>query len=506
MRVGVIRGDLPGPVFLSDLEPTSQSNFPVDPVTQTRYISRPNATAITNFLAGVYSSDTPDGAPAITIPIPAGKFGAGGVPAGIEGTAVSFSVTIVSSGSPNNVLRVKNTSTGSFVAATIANGVYATMTTLLAAVNAALKTAGVGVTATQDSTGTLLVLQSTVPGVGSYIGLDTNGNGSTANATLGFSTSGANFTMPSATAIITALNPVQVPPATGAIDVRAATITSTLGAAPAAQNIANLIAPQFNETDVAQKSFAIGNLAGFLRSSFNPNPRLIPLPAYGPAIQVVQNDGHTAYTFAFPEITGAVHNTPNAGDITITGVGLGVTEYFDSTKVIVTGVSPGPGLKAPSVTLSQKLINHTLTGGTQGSVTPTSIVIPASLLLVNPPGHPFPAVPASAGTALGVAGSTVELRFTTLANTVYGAAATLSSFDGTYVTVTGLTNMTSAAVGSQLTINGSEYPTRNNGSFLVTSYISSSSVKILNPNALLPDTSSGSLVWSLSAPIAFTVT
>src|SRR5690349_7144758 len=51
MRVGIIRGDLPGPVFLADLEPTSQTNFPTEPPGQTRYVSRPSVAAITAYLA-----------------------------------------------------------------------------------------------------------------------------------------------------------------------------------------------------------------------------------------------------------------------------------------------------------------------------------------------------------------------------------------------------------------------------------------------------------------------
>ena len=51
MRVGVIRGDLPGSLFLADLETVSETDFPIEPVGQTRYVSRPNATAIASYLA-----------------------------------------------------------------------------------------------------------------------------------------------------------------------------------------------------------------------------------------------------------------------------------------------------------------------------------------------------------------------------------------------------------------------------------------------------------------------
>jgi hypothetical protein len=40
-RIGVVRLDLVGPVFLNDLETVSQRNFPNEPPGQTRYISPP---------------------------------------------------------------------------------------------------------------------------------------------------------------------------------------------------------------------------------------------------------------------------------------------------------------------------------------------------------------------------------------------------------------------------------------------------------------------------------
>ncbi len=51
MRVGVIRGDLPGPVLLSDLEPVSRYNPPTEPRGQEIYISRPTVAEIEGVLA-----------------------------------------------------------------------------------------------------------------------------------------------------------------------------------------------------------------------------------------------------------------------------------------------------------------------------------------------------------------------------------------------------------------------------------------------------------------------
>lgn len=483
MYVGVIRGDMPGPIWVGDLETVSQTNFTTEPVGQTTYLSRPSVQALTDYLGGLDANydNTP-------------YQGSGGVPAGIEGSsAVTFPLTLTGS---NNTISVSITVVDAYHSYVIPAGVYPNMTSLLAAANTAL--AGSGVSATTDSaTGTVFILVTTALGVGAYIKVNVVGT-STFNTPAHFADH-QTFTMPTAATIIAALNPAIIPPATGSINVSAANVLATLGAAPQAAGAVALIAPQFVETTEAIQSFQIGMMAGFLTPDYNPDPRLLPAITNGPAIQVVQNDGMTAFTAGLPIITSAVSG---GGAITITGVDLGNAEFFGATKVIVTGVSPGPGLPAPVITLNQKVIQATA----GGVVSATSIVIPASLLTYTPGGSPFPAVPASAGVALGVAGSTVEVRFTTLANGNYGTAATLASQSGQLVTVTGLTNMTKAAVGGQLTFTNSANPTFNNGSFLITSFVSSSSVVILNPIAQLPDANSGSLIWAQAGAVPFTVT
>ena len=490
MYVGVIRGDMPGPIWIGDLETVSQTNFTTEPVGQTVYLSRPSTAALTDYLGGLDSNydNTP-------------YQGSGGVPAGIEGTAaVTFPLTLTGS---NNVLSIQIVSAGSFVAYTIPAAVYPTMTSLLAAVNIAI--AGSGAKAVTDSaTGTIFILVSTALGVGAYIGVNATGT-STFNTPANLTTS-SNFTMPTAAAIIAGLNPVVVPPATGSINVSAANVLTFLGAAPQAAGAVALICPQFVETLEAIQSFQVGVMSKFREVTYNPDSRLMPPLTNGPAIEIVQNDGVTPYVAALPIVTAAVHNVPNPGDITITGVDLGNSEFYGSTTVHVTGVSPGPGRPAPVISLNQKVIAATLSGGTQGVVSPTSIVIPASLLTYAPGGNPFPPVPVTSYPTLGVAGSTVEVQFTTLANGNYGTAATLSSFTNPLVTVTGLTNMTASCVNKQLSITNSANPTFNNGTFIITSFISASSVVILNPSAVLPDANSGSLVWAQVGAVPFTVT
>lgn len=51
MRVGVIRGDVPGPLAIMDVEPVSQYNPDVEPEGQERRIGRPNTAVLTALLA-----------------------------------------------------------------------------------------------------------------------------------------------------------------------------------------------------------------------------------------------------------------------------------------------------------------------------------------------------------------------------------------------------------------------------------------------------------------------
>ncbi len=534
MRVGVIRGDVPGPIgepgrlFLADLEPTSQFSPPTEPFGQTRYISRPDPIALANYLAGVYPSDisgmdggiTPSTPPTL-VPIPTGQPFAGGVPAGVESSAaVTFPVTVPGGGL---TLQVANVNPPGYVVVTVApaGATYNTMAQLLAGINAVLVPTGVAV-AVADATGTLVVIKSSISGVGSYINVGAAGTFNTL-LHLAAPVPAASFTIPSATTIITALNPVIVPPATGSINVSAANILATLGAAPSAAQVANFIAPQFKETEVAVQSFQVGNLSKFLELTWNPDPRRLPAIANGPAIQVVQDDGVSAFTAPLPKVTAAAHNVPNAGDITITGVGLGNVEYNYPVQpepgagTVVTvraaaATSPGSGAgvnSIPKVKLTQRLISGTTSGGTTGTVTATSIVIPASLLN---------ALNGAGGTvALGVAGSVVEVKYETFANSNYGTAANIASTavqpyigaDGSIrehvvVTITGLTNIQASQVGQPIVISGAA-SFANNGEFIIQSVVSAASVTIFNDAAVAPDTNNGAISWSTPGPVLFPV-
>jgi hypothetical protein len=369
MRIGVIRGDVPAPLTIMDVEPVSRYNPPTEPRGQERRIGRPDLTIVGGALAVI--------------------------PAGLQGTVdISGGANI---GAGNHTLRAKIDPLAAFTVVTVANFVYLSGAALVVAVNTAIATAGLNAVVRLDATGKYLVLQSGITGVGSYIEVD--GALSTFNVPVGFNIAGDNFTVPTVVATITALFPVG-----GPLNVSAAKLLTTVGAgATIAQRtaVADTIAPRFIETDVVIKSFQVGMINGFRGATYNPDPsRWPPLPN-GAAISVVQDDGITPFVAPLTVITGAVHNAPNGGDITVTGTNLGSAGALNSeVEATVVRVTSADG--ARSVKLYQAIIESTLSGGTQGKVSATSIVIPASLL-----------------ATLGVVGSKVRVQYTSLASNLF---------------------------------------------------------------------------------------
>lgn len=75
-----------------------------------------------------------------------------------------------------------------------------------------------------------------------------------------------------------------------------------------------------------------------------------------------------------------------------------------------------------------------------------------------------------------------------------GNAATITAFGSGLVTFGGLQNMTANSVGNFLTVTGAATPA-NNGTFLVTNFISATSVQVANASGVFPDANSGSILW-----------
>lgn len=348
MRLGVIRADLPGPVFLSTLEPVSQNNPPVEPRGQEVYISRPTTTEVEGVLAN-----------AIT--------GAGAM---IQGSDISGSFPVTITGS-NDDLKVRTASTSAFTTVLLAQAVYGTFAALLAAVNDALR--GTGIVAVQGAGSGQRVALEGAHGVNSYVETDTTGNGSVANTPLGLPAGGSIRTMPSAATIITATLPIGGPlnVAVATLNgIGASTNANALSLVPVSRGLqellADAIAPQLVETPVVIDSYLTGQIAELRNAAFNPDSRRLPALTPGAAVVCVQDDGSTAYAPTLPVVTSATLNSPSAGDITIAGTGLGDAERLETTVKVSGQVNK---------TLQQKII--TANGGT---VTATSIVLKAVLI------------------------------------------------------------------------------------------------------------------------------
>lgn len=358
MRVGVIRGDLPGPVFLADLESVSGRNAPTESPGQVRYISRPTVAEVESALAGVGPGS-----------------GAG---ATLNGGNISGAFPLVISAA-NDDLRLRTSASAAFTTVVIAQASYASLALLVAAVDAALS--GTGIAARINVAGNGIALESLTKGVNSYIENDTAANGSVANTPLSLA-DGAVRTMPSAATLITAMSPVG-----GALNVASATINA-VGAGTAAgamaliplsagahEALADAIAPQFLETPVLEDSMRSGHLSALLSANFNPDPRRKPPLVDGPAIAVVQDDGSTAYTVGLPTITSATLNSPVAGAVTIAGTNLAGPGTPTAERKEVTVKVAGIGTPAGGdLSLSQELIE-----ANGGTVTATAIVLPAVL-------------------------------------------------------------------------------------------------------------------------------
>jgi hypothetical protein len=363
MHIGVIRGDLPGPVLLAGLEPVSQYNPPTEPRGQEVYISRPTTGEVAAALA-----DPTTGAGAV-----------------LNGANISGSFPGLVINAGNRTLRVRlSAAPTAFTVALITTATYNTLAALIAAVNAALNSVSLAVTCRINVAGNGVALEADLKGVTSYIENDATAS-STANTPLGL-TSASTRTMPAAASFITASLPVG-----GPLDVSTATLNgvgagtnaNALSLIPASRGVlatlANAIAPKVGDTPVAIDSFIAGDLSQLLNPLFNPDPRRVPPLVNGPAIEVVQDDGVTPFAAAAPVITTATLDAPSPGFVTIVGTDMAAQgnpqaeRYETVVKFIGVGAPPGGDLVIP-----QRLIESN-----GGSVTATQIVVPAAL---NPYG------------------------------------------------------------------------------------------------------------------------
>lgn len=95
-----------------------------------------------------------------------------------------------------------------------------------------------------------------------------------------------------------------------------------------------------------------------------------------------------------------------------------------------------------------------------------------------------------------------EMDFAAYVTGQSGSAASISSFaNGRVVTVTGLTGMTPLSTNRYLTISGAG-TAANNGTFKILSYVSATSVTIINSAGVAGDANNGSISWKEMDPLA----
>lgn len=332
MYIGVIRNDIPQAISLSGLEPISRFNPMIEPEGQEYMLARPTETGVDAALASV--------APSI-----------------MGGTNITFPLVI---NAGNQTLRIRTASSGAFTVVTVPAATYNDISELSDAVTAALDAAGVAVRAQDGSSELRLMLVATeVFGAGSTLSVDSVANGSTFNTPSGIGAAAVSFTVDTAANILSLALPLG-----GPLDVSGATLLPLVGASVVYQNdllaaFRSSIALKIHETSVVQDALKAGVLKALLSVSYSPDPNRFPP---GAAISIVEDDGSTAFTPAgLPVLASAVL----AGNLTLTGTDLASPETYE----MIVSIS-GSGAKK----IYQKAIE--LAGGT---VTATSIVVPASL-------------------------------------------------------------------------------------------------------------------------------
>ena len=173
-----------------------------------------------------------------------------------------------------------------------------------------------------------------------------------------------------------------------------------------------------------------------------------------------------ALTSGYLHYTGSawVFDTPSSGGAAVTKTvdctGAGTTiaatiTAFDGTYVTVTGLgAQGAQLKGQNVDITQ---------------------------------------PSYYGPALG-------------GGTFSGSSASVASFDGVHTaTITGLNDMSTSAVGSNITFSGAN-TSGNNGSFPITAYISPTSVQVDNAAGFAPDVNNGAISWTTTVGTTANIT
>lgn len=226
-------------------------------------------------------------------------------------------------------------------------------------------------------------------------------------------------------------------------------------------------------------------LSGTLAAPFDFVIQITTLGARGTAVFKWSSDGGTTFTTG---VTTAATNVLTATGVTANWpVG---TYAVDNLYVLTTSTLTVTG--TAGVTNGQTQ-GHcmTLSGAYLSTLNGTfriaSYVSSSSVTVYNPGGF---------GLATLTSTGLVDLANGSITWTEKngGTAASCSAAVLGVVTVTGLTGMTTSAVGHRLTIiNGGT--AANNGTFLIMEYVSATSVKVWNPAGSAGDSNNGNFHW-----------
>jgi len=80
-----------------------------------------------------------------------------------------------------------------------------------------------------------------------------------------------------------------------------------------------------------------------------------------------------------------------------------------------------------------------------------------------------------------------------------GSSLSIDSVSSGMVIISGLAGMSASSIGRFITISGAD-DSSNNGTFLISDYISASSVEVVNASAVFPDANSGTISWQERNP------
>jgi hypothetical protein len=341
MYLVVIRSDLKNPLFISDVEPVSQTNPTTEsPKGQARYVSRPNRANIQKYLDA-------QGLNELT------RSTGWTVGAGWAGTYNSFTHTSGTTALSNTL-------------AAVALQVYSLTVTITGRTTGTVTvTFGGGTTGAISATTTTSITASTTDNL--VITPSTGFDGTVA----------LSVKVEIAADLITATVPGYAGGAVvPTVDISATAIKAVIGLSGATDAqvdaIQNMLGYHFVETDTVKKSVLAGCLRGYRSSSFNPDSRgdlNHPPATAGQAIKLVQDvNHHSTSTTDFIVLTPFITGLTLSGSLTISGASGGLAGYglYEPTIII-------SGFGGRHITQAQIL-------AAGGTVSDTSIVIPAALI------------------------------------------------------------------------------------------------------------------------------